>query len=112
MKVFIRAISLITLLITSIGQGEAYAHQGHNEISSETAINIAHKSVKQLTFKDFGYDVGKLDVSWKSLNDSSFSVLEVLEKRFIIVAINGSNDQTIYFEITKNGKVVSVKSDH
>ena len=105
MKILIYTILLITLL----KQTTVHAHQGHNEISSDNAINIASKSLKKLTFKDLGYGVGKLEKSWKSLNDSNFNVLEVLETTLIISATNSLNDQVIYFEITKNGKVLSVK---
>jgi hypothetical protein len=73
MKILMYTILLITLL----KQITVHAHQGHNEISSDNAINIASKSLKKLTFKDLGYDVGKLEASWKSLNDSNFNVLEV-----------------------------------
>jgi len=97
------------LLITLLKQITVHAHQGHNEISSDNAINIASKSLKKLTFKDLGYDVGKLEASWKSLNDSNFNVLEVLETTLIIRATNSLNDQVIYFEIAKSGKVLSVK---
>jgi hypothetical protein len=100
------------LLIGIIGHGAAYAHQDHHVINSEDAINIANKSVKQLTFKDFGYRVGKLDTSWKSLNESHFRVLEVLDKTYIISATNATNNKVIYFEITKNGKVLSVNDVH
>ena len=108
MKVLIRIICLITVIV----QGVAYAHQGHGVISSNSALSIASKSVKQQTFKDFGYDVGQLDASWKVLSDSSFSVLEVLDKTFIISVTNSTNDDVIYVEITKNGKVLGVKHTH
>ena len=108
MKVLIRTIFLISVIL----QGAAYAHQGHDVISGNTALSIASKSVKQQTFKDFGYAVGKLDASWKSLNDSSFKVLAVLDKTFVISAANSINDQVIYLEITKNGKVLDVKETY
>jgi hypothetical protein len=105
MKVIIRTL----LLVACIVQSAAFAHQGHNEISSETALNIANKSVQQLTFKDLGYEVGKLDASWKSATDANFNVIEVLEKTFVVSATNSSTKEVIYFEIAKNGKVLSVK---
>ena len=105
MKIFIRTI----LLIIGIVQGAAYAHQGHDPVSSDTALSIASKSVKQQTFKDFGFSVGKLDASWKSLTVPNFSVLAVLDKTFIISATNSTNDQVIYFEISKSGDVLDVK---
>ena len=105
MKVIIRAL----FLIACIWQGAAFAHDGHNEISSETALNIASKSVQQLTFKNLGYQVGKLDASWKSATDANFNVVEVLEKAFVVSAANPSTNEVIYFEIAKNGRVISIK---
>lgn len=108
MKVIIRTL----LLVAFIGQGVAIAHVGHDVISNETALNIASKSVKQLTFKDFGYEVGKLDASWKLLSESSFSVVEVLEETVIVSATNTPKSEIIYFEIAKNGQVLGVKDTH
>jgi hypothetical protein len=108
MKIIIRVL----FLIACIGQSAAFAHGGHNEISSETALNIASKSVQQLTFKDFGYQVGKLDASWKSVTDANFNVVEVLEKTFVVSATNTSKNEVIYFEIAKNGQMLGVKGAH
>lgn len=106
MKVLIRAILLATL----IAQGAVYAHQGHGEINDEDALNIASKSVKQQTFKDFGYAIGKLDASWKSSNNVHFSVLEVLDEAYIVSATNATNNKVIYFEITIDGNIIGVKN--
>ncbi|GAC20680.1 DUF6488 family protein [Paraglaciecola arctica] len=106
MKIILRTL----LLIAYIGQGAAIAHQDHNEITSETALGIANKFVQQLTFKDFGYEVGQLNESWKSLTEANFSVIEVLEKSFIVSAANSSTNTVIYFEIAKNGSVLSVNA--
>lgn len=105
MKIIIRVL----FLIACIWQSAAFAHEGHNEISSETALNIASKSVQQLTFKDFGYQVGKLNASWKSATDVNFNVVEVFKKAFVVSATNSSTNQVIYFEIAKNGRVIGVK---
>jgi hypothetical protein len=105
MKVIIGTL----LLFACIVQSAAFAHQGHNEITSETALSIASKSVQQLTFKDFGYEVGKLDASWKSETDVNSNVIEVTENAFIVRSTNASNNKIIYFEIAKNGKILSVK---
>jgi hypothetical protein len=39
----------------------------------------------------------------------NFSVVKVLDKTFIISATNAINEEVIYFEIVKNGKVLGVK---
>jgi len=114
MKKMIRTAISTALLMTCMGTGLAIAHEGHGIISSETALSIANKSVKQLTFKDLGYDIGKLDASWKSLTDSSFSLIQELDKTFIVSATNTTNttnSNVIYVEIAKNGKVLGVKSE-
>lgn len=105
MKFIIGTILLIVFIRPSV----AFAHANHDVISSETALIIANKSVKQLTFKDLGFEVGKLDASWKSLSDANFSVKEVLDATFIISAANTTNSEVIYFEIANSGKVLSVK---
>jgi hypothetical protein len=56
MKILTRAVLFIALL----GQGNALAHSNHNVISGQTALSVANKSVKQLTFK---YLVLKLENS-------------------------------------------------
>ncbi|MFT6268084.1 MAG: hypothetical protein ACJAVV_000889 [Alphaproteobacteria bacterium] len=108
MNVIIRTI----LLIGFFGQSFAFAHEGHDVISSEKALNIANTSVKQLTFKDLGFEIGKLDATWKSLSDSNFSVIQILDETFIISATNVINNDVIYFEIAKDGKVLGVKDSN
>jgi hypothetical protein len=118
MKMMIRTVITKALLIASVVSSVAFAHQSHDTISSETALNIANKSLKQLTFKDLGFEVGKLDASWKLLSDSNLRVIQTLDKTFIISATNATNatkatdtpsKNVIYFEIAKNGKVLGVK---
>lgn len=106
-----KIIYIITavLILVSTGIGVAAAHEGHDEISRETAIKIANKSVQQLTFTDLGYQIGKLDSSWKSLKDNDFDVVEASEKSYVVSATNNKTNNVIYFEIAKNGKVLEVK---
>jgi hypothetical protein len=106
MKKLASAIILSAFLI----QGSALAHSDHGAINGQMALNIASKSVKQLAFKDFGFEVGKLDASWKELKDSSFTVVEVLQASYIVSAKNGPNEKTIYLQIAHNGEVLNVKT--
>lgn len=98
------------ILSLFLGQGSALAHSDHSVISGQTALNIASKSVKHLAFKDFGFEVGKLDASWKELKDSNFSVIEVLEGSYIVSARNMASEKAIYFQIANNGQVLNVKN--
>lgn len=115
MKMIIRTVVSTALVIASIASSVAFAHQNHDAINRETALNIANKVVKQLTFRDLGFEVGKLDASWKLLSDSNLRVVQTLDKTFIISATNTikatdtPSKNVIYFEITKNGKVLGVK---
>ncbi len=112
MNMIIRKVLSKALMIVSITSGVTFAHQNHDVISSEMALNIANKSMKQLTFRDLGFEVGKLDASWKLLTDANFNVLQVLDKTFIIRATNTTSKNVVYFEIAKNGKVLSVKESN
>jgi hypothetical protein len=111
----IRKVVAKALFIASVVSSVAFAHQSHDTISSETALNIANKSLQQLTFTDLGFEVGKLDASWKLLSDSNLGVIQTLEKTFVISATNVTkatdtpSKNVIYFEIAKNGKVLGVR---
>lgn len=104
---------VFTLLLSAlVGQGNALAHADHDVISGQTAIDIASKSVKRLAFKDFGFEVGKLDASWKELGSGNFSMVEVLEDSYIVSAKNTVSQHTIYFHIGSNGQVFNVKNSN
>jgi hypothetical protein len=105
-----RILACVVLLSAFIGQGNALAHGGHGDIDGKTALRVASKSVKQLTFKDFGFEVGKLDASWTELTASNFSVVEVLEDSYIISAKNMASKKTIFFQIAHNGQLMKVKN--
>ncbi len=104
-----KILACAVLLSALIGQGNALAHSDHSVISGQTALSIASKSAKQLTFKDFGFEVGKLDASWKELKDSNFSVVDVLENSYIISAKNTVSENTIFFQIANSGQILKVK---
>lgn len=106
-----KVIVNIILIISLIGHCAAFAHEGHNDITEETALNIVNKSVKQHTFKDFGYEVGKLDASWKSVTRHNLKTVKKVDKSFIISAANIISDTVIYFHIEKNGKIRAVTND-
>ncbi|MFT4937033.1 MAG: hypothetical protein ACI88A_000042 [Paraglaciecola sp.] len=108
MKILVCAVLLATL----IGQGNALAHSDHGVISGQTAVRIASKSVKQLTFKDFGFAVGKLDASWAELTADNFSVVEVLDNSYIISAKNMASKKNIFLQIANSGQLLKVKNSN
>jgi uncharacterized cupredoxin-like copper-binding protein len=107
-----KKLACAMLLSALLGQGSALAHSDHGAINGQTALKIASKSVKQLAFKDFGFEVGKLDATWKELKDSNFSVVEVLEGSYIVSAKNMASGKTIYFHIGNNGQVLNAKNSN
>lgn len=107
-----KKLACAMVLSVFLGQGSALAHSDHGVISGQTALSIASKTVNQLAFKDFGYEVGQLDASWKELKDSNFSVIEVLENSYIVSAKNMANEKAIFFHIGNNGQVLNVKNNN
>jgi len=104
---------LLTVLTICSGLicGNVAAHGDHNRptiVSEQAAISIANKSLAQMTFKEFGFEVGKLDDSWKSVTSTNFTVVSVQDSFYIVSANNTENDSTIYFQINKNGQVLEV----
>jgi len=105
MKKLVSAAALCCILIS----GGAMAHADHGIISSQQAVAIAVKSVQQMTFKDFGFAVGKLDTSWKALEAKQFSVVSIEEGFYIVSAVNSSKAEQIFIKIANNGQVLDVK---
>lgn len=88
----------------------AFAHSdGHGRINAEKVIEIAQTSAKMLTFKDHGMSVGKIDKSWNEVTKKQFSIVEKNAPNFIVKAINTKTNETLYFNITKQGEVKDVK---
>lgn len=104
MKRFLNTI----ILLSALGSCYTNAHSDHGAISSEVALEIAGKSVQQLIFKDQGFEVGKLDSSWKSVGDSDLSLLDAEADFFVISVKNASSKEVIYFQISTSGQVLDV----
>ncbi|WP_223670396.1 DUF6488 family protein [Kangiella shandongensis] len=86
----------------------ATAHGDHGVISGHQAVAIASKTIKQMTFKDFGFEPGKLTKEWKSVNEGNINVLNIIEGHYIVEASNPENDSKLYFQISPNGEVIDV----
>lgn len=99
-----------TVLCCALISGSALAHGDHGVISGQKAIRVVAKSVKQMTFKDFGYEVGKLDDTWKDLSSDKFSVVSVEEEFYVVSASNIDSTKQVFFKIANNGQVMDVKA--
>lgn len=105
MNKLISIVALCGALLTSNVQ----AHDGHGVISGQRAINISATLIKKMTFKDAGFEVGKLDESWKNIDKSQLSITSVEDNFYVVSASNPSNENKLYFQIAKNGQVIAVK---
>jgi hypothetical protein len=98
----------VLMLCSALFCSNVAAHSSHGVISGQAAINIVSKSLPQMTFKEFGFEVGKLDASWKLLTSSDISVISVQETFYIVSANNNEKENRIYFKIANNGQVMGV----
>ena len=105
MKLFLRTLLLITLIAPT---GLVMAHSDHGTISEDTAVQIAHKTLQQMTFKDFGYPVGKLDDSWKSVKPDDIEVVEVGDGFYVLRITQSGTKQSLSMKIAFTGQLLEV----
>lgn len=86
----------------------AIAHGDHGSISESSAVYIANNAVKKMTFKDMGFQVGKLEESWKSIPAEDVKVIEVGEGFYLISARNQESKKEIFLKIDETGQVLDV----
>ena len=106
MKTLMHLLLVATFAFTS----SAFAHgDGHGKVDKKKIIQAAQTSAKMLTFKDRGMSAGKLDSSWNDVSKSNFELVEETKDAIIVKANNAQNQQTLYFNVSKGGKVLDVK---
>ncbi|HBN88809.1 MULTISPECIES: DUF6488 family protein [Rheinheimera] len=88
----------------------AHNDHDHDVISGQQAVSIAVKSVKQMTFKDMGFEAGKLDDSWKAVNTEQFSVVSIEDGYYVVSAKNGDN--SLFVKVSSSGRVLDVKTSN
>lgn len=107
MKNIIAALFITLIFSTS----SAFAHTDHGKISPKEAMKIAAKAIQKLTFKDFGFKVGKLSENWKYLTKNDFKLYAAEANRYIVSANNKSENKTIYFLMSMSGEVLKVNQE-
>lgn len=75
-------------------------------IDTQSAIQIASKSIQQMIFKDLGYQAAKLDASWKSVRIEDIEVVDFKDTFFMLRAVNKAINKSVYLKITVTGKVL------
>ena len=104
-------LMVILFIALMLNTGTALAHGDHGKINAKQAIQVAIKATQKLTFKDFGFNVGKLDESWKSLTTEDFKLYAAQANRYIVSASNKADNKTIYFLMTMSGEVLKVNQE-
>lgn len=105
MNKLISIVALCGALLTSNVQ----AHGDHGVISGQKAVSIAATHIQKMTFKDAGFEVGKLDESWKNIDKSQLSIASVEDNFYVVSASNSTTERKLYFQVIKNGQVKAVK---
>tara|TARA_R110000850_G_scaffold145408_5_gene267508 strand:- start:2312 stop:2650 length:339 start_codon:yes stop_codon:yes gene_type:complete len=108
MKQFLRKLLLVTLIAPA---SLVLAHSNHGKINNETAVQIAHKTVQQMTFKDAGYSVGKLNESWKSVKPDNIKVVEVGDGFYVLRITQNETKQSLSMKIASTGQVLEVAEE-
>lgn len=108
MKNIINLILIVFLSFTA----SVFAHgDGHGEMTEARAQSIAHAVTKAMTFKDRGYSVGKIDVSWAKVKRQAFKIVEENRHEIIVKATNAANKQTLFIKLNHSGSVIDVKEE-
>ncbi|HBY85462.1 MAG TPA: hypothetical protein DEO86_06270 [Colwellia sp.] len=103
---------IVTLFIVLMFKtGSVLAHAEHGKVSPKDAIQIAMKTTQQLTFKDFGFTVGKLNRNWKGLTVEDYKLYAAEANRYVVSASNKISEETIYFLMSMSGEVLKVNSE-
>lgn len=105
MKVFLRTLLLLTLITPA---GLVMAHSDHAAINEQTVIQVASKAVQQMTFKDMGYEVGKLDSSWKAVQVSDIEVVDMKDGFYLLRLIHSETKKSLSLKIAFSGQELAV----
>lgn len=99
------------ILIMLVHSHLAISHGDHGSINGQQAISISQKVIKQMTFKDFGFQAGKLSEPWKAITYDNINVVNIIEGHYIVKA-SLNEDDSLYLQIAPNGQVIEVKKQN
>jgi methionine-rich copper-binding protein CopC len=106
-----KAVLMAIALMTGVIQHTVYAHSTH-AVDEPTAISIVQSAIPQLITKDFGFEVGQLDASWKSITEKDVTMVETDGDFYIMSATNPESKAAIFFLIGINGQVMEVTNNN
>lgn len=105
MKQILCALLLVILIQLA---GLVMAHSDHGMINSETAVQIAHKTVLRMTFKDMGFKAGKLSEGWKSVPEDAVEVVGSTHSYYVLRVVQSVLGEALVLKIANSGEVLSV----
>ncbi|MGI2146889.1 MULTISPECIES: DUF6488 family protein [Alteromonadales] len=86
-------------------------HSRNSHMNEKKVISITIKTINKMTFKDLGYEAGKLPSSWETINNADVNIVNVHEGSYVVSATNSQVKQTLYFRIDDDGDVVAVSEN-
>ena len=86
-------------------------HSRNSHMNEKKVISITIKTINKMTFKDLGYEAGKLPSSWEIINKADVNIVNVHEGSYVVIATNLQVKQTLYFRIDDDGDVVAVSEN-
>jgi len=87
-------------------------HSRNSHMNEKKVISITIKTIHKMTFKDLGYEAGKLPSSWESINNADVNIVNFHEGSYVVSATNSQVKQTLYFRIDDDGDVIAVSENN
>ncbi|MCH2085571.1 MAG: DUF6488 family protein [Pseudoalteromonas sp.] len=107
-----KILTKLAFMSSMVFASSTMAHSdGHGKVDKSKILQAAQTSAKTLTFKDKGMSVGKLDSSWNKVSKENFKIIEETGEGVLVRATNENNHQTIFFMVSRGGKVMEVKDE-
>lgn len=75
-------------------------------LTEERAIELASASVIDLTTRDFGYGIGQLPGSWRSVPAEEVFVFSEGRDHVVVRFGNASANQTLFVKLSNNGRLL------
>lgn len=105
-----KKLCLVVALMLGFGFGQVQAHPEHDnyQINGRAASSIAMRTVQQLTIKELGFEVKRLEEAWKNVSIEHMTVEAYKVDHYVVKATEPESAKTVFLKILKTGQVVQV----
>ncbi|WP_434951381.1 DUF6488 family protein [Shewanella sp. HL-SH4] len=116
-----RYLILILVICSALVSSDSFAHvdrmksmdhSRHSHMNDEKVKGITITTIQKLTFKDLGYEVGKLPSSWESISTADVNIVSTHGGSYVVSATNSQTKKTIFFKIEEDGEVVAISESN